>query len=184
MMKLLPALILGPIGLGLGLAGGQMLRPPAPEQTVEAGAEHGAEGGAEHGAEESEPGDADHDRAGAAPPVAHGARVSAGADYVKLDRQFVVPIITEERVDALIVISMAVETDSGGTDAVFQQEPKLRDEFLRVLFIHAQSGGFSGVFTAPHVLDDLRAALTASARAVLGDSVHSVLLTNIVRQDL
>ncbi|QIE56975.1 flagellar basal body-associated protein FliL [Pikeienuella piscinae] len=168
MMKLLPALILGPIGLGLGLAGGQMLRPAAEPET-----EPRAEAGARAG-------EADAPDAAAAPV----SPANASADYVKLDRQFVVPVITAERVDALIVISMAVEVAPGGSDAVFAQEPKLRDEFLRVLFIHAQSGGFSGAFTEPHVLDDLRAALTASARRLLGDTARGVLLTNIVRQDL
>jgi len=79
---------------------------------------------------------------------------------------------------------MAIEITGGGSDPIFAQEPKLRDEFLRVLFLHAQSGGFSGAFTEPRVMDDLRASLTASAKRILGSKVKAVLLTNLVRQDL
>lgn len=161
MKKLLPALILAPLGLGVGLAGGQALRPPAPEAEAEAGAEAGAEIEAE-----------------TPPPDL------AGAEYVKLDRQFVVPVVTADKVESMIVISLAIEMGAGGSDIVFKHEPRLRDEFLRVLFVHAQSGGFSGVFTEPHLLDDLRAALEESARAVLGSGARAVLLTNIVRKDL
>lgn len=161
MKKLLPALILAPLGLGVGLAGGQALRPPEPETEAEAGAEAGAEIEAE-----------------APPPDL------SGAEYVKLDRQFVVPVVTSDKVESMIVISLAIEMSSGGSDIVFKHEPRLRDEFLRVLFIHAQSGGFSGVFTQPHLLDDLRASLESAARMVLGSGARSVLLTNIVRKDL
>ncbi|MFV0475100.1 MAG: flagellar basal body-associated protein FliL [Pikeienuella sp.] len=174
MKKLLPAMILAPLGLILGLAGGQIMRPPEPEpEAAEAGAETGAEigDGVEQEAEAVNP-------AEAPPPDI------ANVEYVKLDRQFVVPVISGERVDSLIVLSMAIETPPGGADAVFAQEPKLRDDFLRVLFIHAQSGGFSGAFTEPNVLDDLRAALYVSARGILGDGARGVLLTNIVRKDL
>ncbi|MEX2521105.1 MAG: flagellar basal body-associated FliL family protein [Paracoccaceae bacterium] len=163
MKKLLIPLVLALIGLGGGLFAGNAMKPHEPAEPEEAGASH-----AEAKPQEPEP--------------VHA--VSSSTEYVKLDRQFVVPVVNDEKVEALMVISMAVEIDAGGVDNVFEQEPKLRDEFLRVLFTHAQSGGFSGVFTEPRVMDDLRAALAATARSVLGSHVRSVLLTNVIRQDL
>lgn len=167
MKKFLPPIILASLGLGLGAAAGHLLKPaaPAPEAEVE------GDGGA-----------------GAAAPALVSTHVPAATpgtgEYVKLDKQFIVPVVIDDRVDSLIVISMALEVSSGQTETVFLHEPKLRDEFLRVLFLHAQSGGFSGAFTESHVMNDLRGALTASAQAILGDIAHSVLLTSVVRQDL
>lgn len=105
-------------------------------------------------------------------------------DFVKLEKQFVVPVLEDERVSSLVVLSLAIEVDEGATDVVFSREPKLRDAFLQALFTHAQSRGFDGAFTARHRLDDLRRALVAAARDVLGGMAHNVLLTNIVRQDI
>lgn len=172
MKALILPLVLVLLGLGGGLTAGQFLRPPPPppEETAEAPAE-GGEAAA----------------AAPAPAEAHAAPAEPAApttEFVKLERQFVVPVIQGEKVGSLMVISMAIEVDIGASTTVFDREPKLRDEFLRVLFTHAQSGGFSGDFTDPAAMEDLRAALGATAQTVLGSMAKSVLLTNLVRQDL
>lgn len=169
MKKLLLPLLLAPLGLCIGAAAGHFLKPPKAEEEPAA---------QQQTAEEKA-------LAALAPPAPEPEPTPAPtpSEYVKLDRQFIVPVVQKDKVEALMVISMAIETAPGSTETVFQHEPKLRDEFLRVLFLHAQSGGFSGTFTAPHVMDDLREALTRSARVVLGDIVHSVLLTNVLKQD-
>ena len=59
----------------------------------------------------------------------------------------------------------------------------LRDQFLEVLFAHANMGGFRGSFTDVNNLDVLRRALLDSARAVLGDTVTGVLITDLGRRD-
>lgn len=163
MKKLLIPLIMALVGLGGGFFAGNAMKPHPPAEPPAEGDSHA----------EAMP---------VAPEPAYA--VSGTTEYVKLDRQFVVPVVNDQKVEALMVISMAVEIDADGVDNVFEQEPKLRDEFLRVLFMHAQSGGFSGVFTEPRVMDDLRAALAATARSVLGPHARSVLLTNVIRQDL
>ncbi|MFC3118856.1 hypothetical protein ACFOHS_14270 [Jhaorihella thermophila] len=68
-------------------------------------------------------------------------------------------------------------------ETVYQREPKLRDGFLRVLFDQAVMGTFDGAFTRVERLDALRAALLEEARAQIGDSVRTVLITDIARQD-
>ena len=162
MKKLLIPVVLALVGLAGGLFAGHSMKPaPEPEESEAAGA-------AAEKAPEPEPA-----------PEAQG-------EYVKLDRQFIVPVIADEKVSALMVLQMAVEMapGAGGSAPVFDQEPKLRDEFLRVLFLHAQSGGFNGAFTEPRVMDDLRASLTSTARRVVGPGVRAVLITSIVRQDI
>ena len=72
---------------------------------------------------------------------------------------------------------------SGAAAEVYKVEPKLRDEFLQVMFDHANSGGFSGTYTDGANLLLLRKALLESAKGVLKDLVSDVLIVEIVRQD-
>ena len=80
-------------------------------------------------------------------------------DYVKLNNQFVVPVVEDGRVVSMVILSMSLEVTAGSTEAVFAKEPKLRDAFLQVLFDHANAGGFKGSFTDGSNLVMLRRAL-------------------------
>ena len=105
-------------------------------------------------------------------------------DYAKLKHQFVIPVVEEGRVSALVVMSLSIEVETGQTQAVYSQEPKLRDGFLQVLFDHANTGGFSGSFTSTTNMRSLRDGLRENAQRVVGDVVHDVLIVEIVRQDV
>lgn len=182
-MKLLPV-ILGIVGIAGGAAAGHFLKPAELSSDDKMAM---AAGDPKSGKQDGKPAadkqvakkDHDHDDDHKAPATA-----LSDADYVKLNKQFVVPIVEGERVSSLIVISMALEADQGLSETIFQFEPKIRDEFLSVLFKHAQSGGFTGVFTADQPMQDLRSSLLYAAQSVLGRAVRSVLVTDIVRQDI
>ncbi len=154
--KLLP-LLLGLLGLGLGIGAGMFLRPAPPEPTEEEIAM------AEEAAAEAEP---------EVPP-----------EYVKLNNQFIVPVVEEGKVVSMVIMSLSLEVETGTTEATFQHEPKLRDVFLQVLFDHANSGGFRGSFTDSSNLVFLRKALIEAARSVMGKGVKDVLISDITRQD-
>ena len=119
----------------------------------------------------------------AAPPVLVDAAQLADREYVKLNNQFVVPLLTETRVAALVVLSVTIETQIGKTEVVYAREPKLRDLFLEALFDQASLGRFSGEFATPANLRPLRDELTQIARRVLGPEVSDVLITDLARQD-
>lgn len=104
-------------------------------------------------------------------------------EYVKLNNQFVIPVVEAGQVASLVVISLSLEVKAGGTDMVYAREPKLRDVFLQVLFDHANAGGFRGSFTDGSNLVVLRQALKEVAFQVLGDTVGDVLIVDIGRQD-
>lgn len=105
-------------------------------------------------------------------------------EYVKLNNQFVVPVVDRERVAAMVVLSLSLEGRSGVSESVFAREPKLRDVFLQVLFDHANVGGFRGAFTASGNMESLRQGLLDAAQSVMGDDVTNVLITDIARQDV
>ena len=66
---------------------------------------------------------------------------------------------------------------------VYEREPKLRDAFLRVMFDHANAGGFDGAFTNSNQMDVLRRALREVAQKTIGPTASDVLILDIVRQD-
>lgn len=153
--KLLPVLLLL-IGTGAGIGAGIMLSPPATS------GEPQAEEKPEEAVEEADTSD---------------------SEFSKFGKQFVVPIMKDDKVQSIIVLGLSLEIAPGTGDRVSAREPKLRDLFLRVMFDHASMGGFRGSFTQPETLDILRNALRETAQKEMGPDVRDVLITDIGRQD-
>ncbi len=169
MGKILPILIVL-IGLGAGVGGGIFLRP-VPTTATEACQDDG------HGSCEAE----------VAADTAHGEESEPDPNnvyYVKLSKQFVVPVVKDNNVSSMVVMTLSIETTPVVGDVVFAREPKLRDALLSVMFLHANSGGFDGQFTSGEAMNDLRGSLLEAARQVIGDDVYNVLITDILRQDV
>lgn len=162
MGKILP-ILLALVGAGAGIGAGILTRPPPAEEMANPCGDP-ADGAAEPAA---------------APPQAPEVPTT----FVKLNNQFIVPVLAEGRVQSLVVLSLSIEIASDTPDAVFAREPKLRDAFLQVLFDHANAGGFAGNFTAGTSMTTLRRALGEAATQVLGSLVVGVLIEDIVRQD-
>lgn len=181
-MRFLIPLVLLLLGLGGGVGAGLLLAPSADasNQAAPPRAE-GEAGNAGHGQPGEESGGS---RAAAmeGEDELPGARAE-GHDYVRLNNQFVVPLLTGNRVASLILLSIAVEVTAGQEEAVLMREPKLRDTFLQVLFDHANAGGFGGLFTAGSVMRELRHSLLEAAQEEVGGLVTDVLILDIARQD-
>jgi flagellar FliL protein len=160
--KLLPILLLA-IGVAAGAGAGIFLKPDP----------------------ESPGTDTSH-----APDAAHRDHLEQASpqedptEIVKLNNQFVIPVVDKNMISALVVMSLSVETGVGRSAEVYDREPKLRDVFLQALFDHANMGGFDGAFTQARNMDVLRSALLDVATDVLGDAVLGVLITEIARQDV
>lgn len=180
--KLLPLLLAG-LGLGAGIAAGLTLRPDPmakdPAESADAG--HGATAD-EHAPSGDDHAPAEGDHAEDAAPAGDHAEDGL-PEYVKLNNQFVVPVVEEGRVKAMVVLSLSLEIEAGLSETIYDREPKLRDAFLQVLFDHANTGGFSGSFTDGANLVVLRTSLHEAAALILGTAVMDVLITDIARQD-
>lgn len=187
--KLVPAL-LALFGLAAGAGAGLLLRPtdlysvPASmndARSADAGQTKAPSGG------KSEPAGQATDSLGGKGADKHSAPAEKGDkpihDYVKLNNQFVVPVVQNGRVAALVILSLSLEVKAGTTAKVYQVEPKLRDGFLQVMFDHANAGGFMGTFTDGSNMVLLREALGEVAQSILGPEVTDVLIVDIVRQD-
>lgn len=188
-MKKLVPVVIAVVGI-LGGAGAGFVLRPAPET----GAPGAADGQAPAAGEDAE-GDAPADGPAAAPADGQGAATPAAAsgddlgadggvpDYVKLSNQFIVPVVEEGRVAAMVILSLTLEVPTGRSEAIYAREPKLRDAFLQVLFDHANAGGFRGAFTDGANLVILRNALHEVAQNIMPGAVSDVLIADIVRQD-
>jgi hypothetical protein len=94
----------------------------------------------------------------------------------------IVPIVSQDKVASLVVLSLSIEVKGGFSKEVYDREPALRDAFLQALFRHANTGGFNGDFTSGEKMADLRRALNSAAAQVLGSTMIQVLVTDILRQ--
>jgi len=179
------------VGLGAGVGAGLALKPaPEPEEAAActAPADHGeaaapeahAPAGGEAVADPCAAEGADAFAAAAAKEPALEGEVT----YVPLDKPFVVPIFKDDKVTAMVVVSLAVEAEAHDAPQIEGLKPRLRDSFLKVMFRHANSGGFDGSFTGGRKMEDLKSALRAAAKEVLHEKpVGEVLITEIARQD-
>lgn len=165
MGKIIP-IILAIMGLGAGVGGGIAFRPdPAAVAATEScNGQAAAQSTASNAALQETP-------------------ASTAPDYVKLNNQFVIPVVSQGSVKALVVLALSLELSSGGPELVYKREPKLRDALLQVLFDHANMGGFDGDFTSSRNMDQLRTSLKEAAQKILGPAVTDVLIVDVVRQD-
>lgn len=168
MKTLILPLILLMLGVGGGVGAGLFL---APDEDVLA--ENPC------GIGDHVPADAHEDDDHNVEPVALESR-----EYARMNNQFIVPVVINEKVASLMVISLSIEVETGGQEAVFSHEPRLRDAFLQVMFDHANIGGFNGAFTATSNMRLLREALKNAADDVMQGHISDVLIVDIVRQDV
>ena len=178
MLRLVLPLILLLVGVAGGVAAGRMLAPAQeasdapPESDGAAGDAAGADGADGAGATGPEPA-----------PGESLAGASGLTEFVRLNNQFVVPLVRQGSVRSVVVMSLTLEVAAGQNSAVFDREPRLRDAFLQVMFAHANAGGFDGTFTEASAMTPLREALGEAARGILGPVLRDVLIVDITRQD-
>ena len=189
MKKLLLPLILALLGVGGGVGAGMFLIPPPVAEDLAMGpcgdvpsAEEMIAAADPHAPAEGEDAAQDPAEGEEGAPVEAGD--ATGFEYVRMNNQFIIPVVQDGTVKSMVILSISVEVMSGTQDMVFTYEPKMRDVFLQVLFDHANAGGFEGIFTSAENMRDLRRALRLSARDAVGEQVHDVLITDIVRQDV
>ncbi len=170
MGKIIPV-ILAIFGLAGGVGAGLALRPSQDETIVmnPCGDETEDEHSGEEVFEESNDSETQEEE--------------SSYEYMKMNNQFVIPVVVDNRIKSLVVVTLNLEVVLGQLDNVYAREPKLRDLFLRVMFDHANAGGFDGEFTQSGKLNSLRLALTEIAHKNFSGVINDVLILDIVRQD-
>lgn len=169
MTKILLPVIFLLVGLGAGIGAAKFLTPKTPEVASETNER------------KKEPDKTPKNQDGEVKP-GKGEETN-GYEYLKLTKQFVVPVVKDDQISAMVTMSLSLEANPAITETFYAIEPKLRDRFLQVLFDHANTGGFDGIFTESDNLTVLRKALLEVARKDLGADVSQVLIMSVNRQD-
>lgn len=165
MKKLLP-IILALVGIGAGVGAGIALKP-APVEDMAADPCGDAQDASQIAEVEPDP----------------VPEEDSELEYAELSNQLVVPVVRDDLVNSIIVMSLSIEVPTGLAAEVYNREPKLRDAFLQVLFDHANMGGFNGNFTSASNMASLRKSLTLVAKKTLPGVAKDVLISDILRQD-
>jgi flagellar basal body-associated protein FliL len=173
MKKIVLLFVFVVVGVAAGGTGGIFLKP-AEDKTAAAAPDKGVK------AEEKK------DKEDKAKKDSHGDEKGATKDqeFVKLNNQFVVPVVEHGRVQSLVILSLSLEVKPGSRERIYEMEPRIRDTLLSVLFDHANSGGFSGSFTDTHAMAGLRSGMRSASTTLMGEDVKDVLVLDIVRQDV
>lgn len=103
--------------------------------------------------------------------------------FVSFPREFIVPLVTDGRVRAHVVLTLGLHSDTIPREGLLGHEPLLRDRLLEALFRHATMGGFDDSFTDAMQMNRLRTALNEAASAALHPDDVSILVTSIDRRD-
>lgn len=113
----------------------------------------------------------------------HGEAKSGEINYLKFKRQFVVPVIGEDHVDALVLLNIGVSMSGDIKEEVFRHEPKFRDAFMRELLSMSNAGYFNDELTRPATYEVLRETLLRAARDVMDEGIEDILILDFARQD-
>ncbi len=123
MGKILP-ILMALIGVGAGIGAGIMLKPDHVE--IAACAPEPAGDHAEPAPEVDEHGDA------------------VVPEYVKMHNQFVIPVVKDGDMAALVVLSISIEVTPGGKEATFQREPNCGMRLIRCFLIMQMQAVLTG----------------------------------------
>lgn len=177
MKKLLLPVLMLVFGLGGGVAAGMFTQSPAADVADETA--DSPEAAADDIVDEDAPAED-----GATEDATEDSDETSGAvEFLNMTNQFVIPLVDDGNVHGIVVMTISLEVVEGTIASVNLLQPKLRDQFLQVLFNHANNGGFDGNFTDFRYLKSLKEELLRNARVVAGRDVTDVLILDLVRQD-
>lgn len=165
--------------LGLSLKGGS--EAPAHES------DDGYDGGkkkSDKGKDKKKDGKKGKDKKGKDKDKKDGDGYGSGSSYMKFSRQFIVPVIKRDDVDALLILEINLELDSSTAENAYTKEPKVRDALLAALLQLSNEGAFAAKLLDEENLEIVRDKLYYAAKNVLGDAVVGVLILNVARQEI
>jgi len=180
--------VLFPVILAVSAAGGVLaadfVRGTVAPTSAEAGS-HAADGDAK-GAADEKGGHGDKGKKVKASKGHNDKGYESDGDeigFIKFKRQFVVPVLANDNVQALILLNIGLEVPGDKRDDMFRLEPRFRDAFIRELLQLSDAGYFDSELTSPDTYEVLRETLARAAREISDDGISDVLILDLSRQD-
>lgn len=172
----------GVVGHMLRGGSGDAEAAPAVKEEGHGDKKESADGG--HGSKEKEKDSHGGDKK--AKKDGHGSSsASTGSAYFKFSREFVVPIIQNERVASLVILNINIESDAAMSDKLFSQEPVIRDVVMTTLIEISGDGRTFQSMTSIENYESLRSLILAALQKKFPDmGIKNILILDIARQDL
>ena len=181
-MKLILTSVVAIIFIALGSFAGVMLK--APSSAAAAGAEpsDGDYADKKGGEKKDEKGGDKKDAKKGDKYAKSGG--SGGSEYYKFSREFVVPVMRNDQVKSLVIIHINLETDSATSDALFSEEPKLRDNIMTTLIELSNDGRTLEEPTQIDNYEMIRSMVLMNLKDGVAEGIKNVLIVDMAKQDL
>lgn len=114
----------------------------------------------------------------------HGSLLASKTSYYKFSREFIVPIMRENRVDSLIILNINLEVDSAVFDDLFSMDPKLRDNIMTTLIKLSNDGTTFESFAEVQSYETIRSMIALNLKNVVASGINNVLILDMAKQDL
>lgn len=181
MKQLIPAIIAGVFILAGG-AGGFFVKDMLSAKPAAASDEHVAdEGGDGHGKKADSEKKKDDKHGGG-----HGASDAKSGEltYYKFSREFVVPVVSNKRVDSLVILNLNLEVDSAVADKLYAIDPKLRDNIMTTLVSLSNEGEAMVSITDPANYELIRSTVLENLRVLVPEGLENVLILDMAKQHI
>lgn len=104
-------------------------------------------------------------------------------DYLKFKRQFVIPVMKDNKIQSLVIMNFNIELNDDAPSNSFTFEPKLRDAYMRDLLNLSNEGVFDDDLTSPETFEYIRETLLGSSRKIMPKGVQNILILDIAKRD-
>jgi flagellar protein FliL len=103
--------------------------------------------------------------------------------FYKFSREFVVPIIRDSRVDALVILNISLEVEGDTAQKLFTLDPKLRDNIMSTLIVLSNEPGLFDNMTQVENYERIRSQVLENLRNVIPEGINNVLILDFAKQD-
>ena len=109
---------------------------------------------------------------------------SGSLTYYKFSREFVVPVISNKRVDSLVILNLNLEVDSAIADSLYPMDPKLRDNIMTTLVSLSNEGEAMVSITDPANYELIRATVLENLKQLVPEGLENVLILDMAKQHI
>ena len=180
--------IIGAIGVALCAAvggfGGQLLKADggAPEAHAVEKEDDGHGGG--HADKKDDHGSSHSKKEKDGHGDGHGAASDSKMQYFSFNREFIVPLMVNQRVESLVIININLEVQSSTLDKLFSIKPKLRDNIMTTLVALSNDGKTLVEPTNVDSYETIRSVILTNLSSVVASGIENVLIMDLAKQDL
>ena len=114
----------------------------------------------------------------------HGKSDGSEVTYYKFSREFVVPMIENDRVQSLVILNLNLEVDTSISQELFSKEPVLRDNIMTTLVKLSSGGRTLNSITDVDNYETLRAMILTNLQNEVPEGIRNVLILDMAPQDL